>query len=150
MAEHRYDRSESRCCARHEPPLDWYNYVNNAHPSVVSMDNWLASLVPFERHHQEGENEELFEAAAAGGLWESGDETTRIKPIYSDPDVYELRRKALTKPLRFYHAEPAELPTSLIALHRHIKSSASSQQAEIDYAVGRYRRGSKTNWLGDA
>lgn len=90
------------------------------------------------------------EAAAAGELWDSGDETTRIKPIYSDPDVYELRRRALTKALRFYHAEPFELPTSLVSLHRHIKSDSPSQQREIDFAVKRYRAGARRGWNPDS
>lgn len=124
----------------------WQDYVEATHPSVVAMDTWLSTLVIFERLHQEGETEDLFEAAAAGDLWDSGDETTPIKPIYSNPDVYELRRKALKKALRFYHAEPLVLTTSLVALHRHIKTGAESQQREIDHAVKRYEDGAAVSW----
>lgn len=146
MAQQRRAGSDSRCCTRQDPPLIWRDYVDDLHPSVVAMDRWLDGLVPFERFHQEGENAELIEAAAAGELWDSGDETARIKPIYSDPDVYELRRRALTKALRFYHAEPVELPTALVSLHRHIKSDSPSQQSEIDFAVERYRAGAGNGW----
>lgn len=126
--------------------MEWRDHIDVSNPSVVSMDTWFARLPVFEQNHQQGECEELFEAAAAGELWDSGDETTPIKPINSDPDVYELRRKALNKALRFYHAEPAVLPMSLVALHRHIKTDSAGQQQEIDFAVERYRSGAAVNW----
>ncbi|MDP5226452.1 MULTISPECIES: hypothetical protein [Arthrobacter] len=113
---------------------------------MIALDDWLASLPEFARSHEEGEIEELFEAAAHGELEDSGDETSPIKPIRTDPDVYELRRKALSKPLRFYHAEPEILPDGLLKLHRHIKSSGKDQQTQIDLAVDRYRTGESSRW----
>jgi hypothetical protein len=103
-------------------------------------------LAPFARAHQQGENDDLLEAAAGGELWDSGDETTLIKPIREDPEIFELRRQALSKKLRFYHGEPSELPRSLVALHRHIKTDNASQQAEIIYASGRYVQGRASIW----
>ena len=126
--------------------MDWRDHVDASHPSVIAMDAWLKSLHPFERRIQEAEIEELLEAAAAGRLWDSGDAKTKIKPIRDKPEVYELRRKALTKMLRFYHAEPTELPRSLVALHRHIKIDAPSQQREIDHAASMYVAARRAGW----
>lgn len=84
------------------------------------------------------------EAAAHGALWESGDETTPLKTIRQHPEVFELRRKALSKPLRFYHAEPEDRPSALIALHKHIKTG-TSEQDEIEYTAKRYLRWAEGN-----
>lgn len=81
-----------------------------------------------------------------GSLEDSGDARTPIRPIRSDPDVYELRHKALGKRLRFYHGEPTELPCSLVLLHRHIKCEEFPQQAQINFAVDRYRSGASDNF----
>lgn len=107
------------------------------------MDAWIDSLPVFSRNHELGEIDDLFEAAALGELEDTGDARTPIKPIRADPDVYELRRKALSKQLRFYHAEPAEMPEGLVALHKHIKDHGP-QQDEIDFAVKRYSDGHPT------
>lgn len=86
------------------------------------------------------------EAAARGELWYSGDAKTPIDAIHHDPEIYELRRTALKKMLRFYHAEPVERPADLIALHRHIKEDKPTQQVEIEHAADRYRSGRATGW----
>jgi len=122
-------------------------YVDETHPSVVGLAAWLDSLAPFARAHEEGEIDELLEAAAQGELEESGDERTPIKPIRVNPELFELRRKALVMNLRFYHGEPQALPTSLVALHRHIKGRGGpTQQQEINQAALRYAAGRPTNW----
>ena len=112
---------------------------------MAALDAWLLSLAPFSRSHELGEIDDLLEAAALGELEDTGDARTPIKPIRSDPGVYELRRKALSKQLRFYHAEPDELPDGLLALHKHMKE-AGSQQDEIDFAVDRYTFGRPNGW----
>lgn len=112
----------------------------------MAFDAWLQSLAPFARNHEQGEIDDVFEAAAMGELEDTGDGPTPIKPIRYNPDVYELRHKALAKPLRFYHAEPAELPDGLLALHRHIKVSDLQQQSEIEFAVARYIEGRPNRW----
>ncbi|WP_260852762.1 hypothetical protein [Curtobacterium pusillum] len=105
---------------------------------MVALDRWLSTLAPFSRNHEEGEIDDLFEAAAAGSLWDSGDASTPIKPVFEDPEIYELRRTALNKKLRFYHAEPERDSTKLVALHRHIKVDGPSQQVEIEGAADLY------------
>lgn len=130
--------SDSRCCHPEGAPYEWQHEEQQSHPSVVALDDWLASLPPFSRSHEEGEIDDLFEAAASGLLWDSGDSTTPIKPVFEDPEVYELRRTALTKKLRFYHAEPWRAPAKLVALHRHIKVDGSTQQREIEDAADWY------------
>lgn len=139
--------SDSRCCTPGAVPYVWRDYQNPDRPAAADLDTWLASLPPFARIHEEGENEELLDAAARGELWDSGDETTPIKPIVEDPEIFELRRTALTKKLRFYHGEPAELPLMLIALHRHIKTGGRSQQTEIEYAADRFTDGRPSYWV---
>ncbi|MEJ6554008.1 hypothetical protein PQI51_03095 [Microbacterium esteraromaticum] len=102
------------------------------------MDTFLSDLIPSVRAVVEGEMEDLFEAAADGLLEESADDYLPLKPIHSDPDMWELRLKAL-KAYRFYHGEPSRYPSLLVKLHRHIKDGKTDQQAEIEAAIARYR-----------
>lgn len=139
--------SDSRCCSEREIPLTWKSHVDESHPSVVAFDHWLASLAPFARQIELGEIEELMEAAAYGQLWDSADATTPIKPIHEHPEIFELRRRGLSKALRFYHAEPSELPFALVAIHRHIKIGRREQQREIVCAAQRYGLGADDNWV---
>lgn len=121
----------------------WQYYIDQSHESVLALEAWIESLPMFSRSHELGEIDDLFEAAALGELEDTGDARTAIKPIRSDPDVYELRRKALSKHLRFYHAEPSEIPDGLLALHKHMKDSGL-QQDEINFAITRYTDGHPT------
>jgi len=138
--------SDSRCCQPTEPPLVWHVYVDTNHPGVEELDEWLNSLQPFARNHELGRLDDVFEAAAKGLLEDSGDERTPIKPISKDPEIYELRHKALSKSLRFYHGEPDELPTTLVAVHRHIKTTTEEQEEHIVHAAHRYVDGRDSNW----
>jgi len=138
--------SDSRCCDPGGGALTWRDYEEKTHPSLVSLNAWLAQLAPFARAHELGEIDELMEAAAQGQLWDSADETTPIKPIREDPEIFELRRTSLSKKLRFYHGEPVEMPAHLVRLHRHIKDGKSSQQIEIEHAAKRYDDGRQSSW----
>ncbi|WP_101574854.1 hypothetical protein [Brevibacterium sp. 239c] len=146
MELRRRNGSDSRCCVKREVPLTWRNHVDGSHPSVVAFDRWLASLAPFARVIELGEIEELMEAAAYGQLWESADAKTPIKAINEHPEIFELRRRGLSKALRFYHAEPEGLPSALVAIHRHIKTGPREQQREIEYAAQRYELGAEDGW----
>ena len=146
MERRRKSGSDSRCCFEREVPLTWKYYVDEAHPSVVAFERWLAGLAPFARAIELGEIEELMEAAAHGELWDSADATTPIKPINEHPEIFELRRRGLSKALRIYHAEPEGFPSALVAIHRHIKTGAREQQREIEYAAQRYEIGAENSW----
>lgn len=146
MAAGRRTGNDSRCCDSSGAPWSWNVYVDDGHPSCVEFDNWLARLAPFARSHEQGEIDDLFEAASRGELWDSNDARTPIKPIRLDPEIYEIRRTALSKMLRFYHGEPRMLPNSLVSLHRHIKKDDPSQQIEIEYAAIRYIQGRGNLW----
>lgn len=130
---------DSRCCQPTESEYVWLWEHDRSHPAVIDFEEWFDSLSNFERDNQWGIIDDLFEAAARGELIDPGDATTQIKPIRTNPDIYELRRKALSKALRFYHAEPEKLPDNLVGLHRHIKTGDSSQQDEIDHATKHYQ-----------
>jgi hypothetical protein len=138
--------SDSRCCRLNDPALEWIDYVDDGHEEIGVLEQWLTTLPPFARDHELGRIDDLMEAAAQGELSDSGDEVTPIKPVRRDPEIYELRHKALTKKLRFYHGEPAELPEALVAVHRHIKTTDRHQQAQIVYAAGRYDGGRPVRW----
>lgn len=131
--------ADSRCSQPSGAPYSWLDYVDSVHPSVSKLDGFLGSLIPPVRAMEEGEIEDLFDAAAAGELEESADAYVPLKPIVSDPDMYELRLKAL-RTYRFYHGEPDAHPQVLLKLHRHIKDTDTDQQAEIDHAIERYRK----------
>lgn len=130
--------NDSRCSQASGAPYAWEHRHDPGHPSVIELDNWLNTLAPFAKAHEEGEIEGLLEDAQHGRLWDACDPTTKIKPIVMDPEVYELRHKALSKMLRFYHGEPIQAPHLLIGLHRHIKHDDATQQQEISYSVARY------------
>ncbi|WP_426323055.1 hypothetical protein [Microbacterium sp. E-13] len=138
--------NDSRCCVPANPPHQWVDFQDESRPAVLDYEAWFASLAPFARHHELGEVDDLLDAAANGKLWDSGDATTPIKPIRENPEIYELRRTALSKKLRFYHGEPAVLPGSLVRLNRHIKSDEQGQQIEIEFAARRYVSGASTSW----
>ena len=138
--------SDSRCCRPADPPWDWIDFVDPDHEGVAEIERWLATLLPFVREHELGRVEELMEAAANGMLYASNDALTPIKPIREDPEIFEIRHTALSKKLRFYHGEPTSLPTSLIAVHRHIKTSVSQQQAHVEHAADRYEAGRGSEW----
>lgn len=138
--------SDSRCCDPSAAPYAWLDYVDDNDEEVSDLRDWLGSLRPFARAVAEGEIDDLFDAAAKGGLEDSGDERTPIKPIREDPEIYELRHTTLSKKLRFYHGEPSELPLQLVAVHRHIKTTSADQQAQIEAAADRYDSGRPTAW----
>lgn len=130
---------DSRCSNAEAAPYNWFDYVDKDHPSVMHLNQWFESLPIFVQHDEEGKIEGLMEKASQGELWQSDDAKSPLKPITSDPEMFELRHKSLNKPLRFYHAEPEHRPDLLVRLHQHIKRENPSQQEEIDFAVERYR-----------
>lgn len=132
--------NDSRCCTPAVPPLEWVNFTDESHPAVVELTDWLNTLNIFTREHELGQIDALFDSAAQGLLFDGGDETTKIKPIRKDPDLYELRRTALSKRLRFYHGEPRAEPQRLYQLHRHIKHNNAYQDSQIDHAQKIYRQ----------
>ena len=138
--------SDSRCCTPADPPLEWIDYIDDGHESVAELEQWFNTLPRFAQEHELGRLDDLWEAAASGRLMDSGDQLTPIKPVRADPEIFELRHKALTKKLRFYHGEPSELPFALVALHRHIKADDRDQEAQIQYAAQRYNEGRVTMW----
>ncbi|MFZ4894249.1 hypothetical protein ACL9RL_07355 [Plantibacter sp. Mn2098] len=146
MAKKARTGSDSRCCSETSPPLVWHDLVDPAHASVVEFTDWLSELKPFARDFVTGQIAGLMDEAASGRLEDSGDEKTPIKPAHPNPEVYELRSTQLNKKLRFYHGEPSQLPTFLVALHMHIKSTTALQGVEIAHATRKYLQSAETNW----
>jgi|SRR5699024_6282638 len=130
----------SRCSDKESGPYRWFDYVDEEHPSVIHLEEWLQSLPFFAQSDERGKIDAVMDKARQGELWDSGDAKSPLRPITSDPELFELRHMALTKPLRLYHAEPSKHPDLLLLLHRHIKKDVPPQQEEIDFAVERYRR----------
>lgn len=81
----------SRCSNEEAAPYQWVDYVDQGHPSVIELEEWFQSLSPFARSHEQGTIDNLMEQAQKGKLWESNDAKTPIKPITSDPELFELR-----------------------------------------------------------
>lgn len=150
MAERKRSGSDSRCCTPVNPAWVWINIEEPEHEQLVTFAEWLAAMTDTARAIEEGEIEELLDAASAGLLEDSGDSFTPIKPVTHVPEIFELRRRSgATKPrvyLRFYHCEPAALPNNLIALHRHIKDSDDSQTVGLAQAIQRYNMGEQISW----
>ena len=129
--------SDSRCSQPEGAPYRWIDNVDLEHPSVLRFETHLEMMLPSLRAVVRGEIRDLFEAARLGELEEDSDGFEPLKPIVTDPEVWELRIEEPTA-YRFYHGEPARYPTVLVRLHRHIKDDADRQQDEIEYAISRY------------
>ncbi|MFB4349791.1 hypothetical protein [Microbacterium sp. CR_7] len=142
--------SDSRCCIESGAPYTWIHAEDPTHVQMVEFEEWLAGLNDFSRAHEEGEIDELFEAASEGKLEDTGDNHTKIKPVTHKPEIFELRLKSgLKRPhtyLRFYHSEPVVRPKNLIALHRHIKSSDDAQTDGLAQAISIHLLGESINW----
>lgn len=144
MTSHRWVGRKSRCCQPQNPPLTWLEWIDEDHESVVALVDWLATLHPSVRMDTLTRIESLCDKAARGELVAGEPD---IDPIVTDPDLYELRWRLLSKVVRQYHGEPPGRPNHLVKLHIHIKAdsvrqeaSDRSQQEEIDQAIDRYRR----------
>lgn len=132
--------SDSRCCRPREVPLQRVDFVDKEHEEVQKLYGWLLGLDPWLRDHELGTIAELFETAARGELVPTRGGGTPIKPIWTDPELFELRHRVLTTPVRFYHGEPDRHPDAMVHLHEHIKTGAAHQQEQIDFAVRRYHQ----------
>lgn len=124
--------------------MNWVDSIDYGHESVISLMNWIESLPRFTQLDVVASLESLSTKAANGELV-VGEE--QIKPIVSDPAMYELRWTLLSKLVRQYHAEPEKHPELLVKLHIHIKADVTrqiarerSQQEEIETAIDRYHR----------
>lgn len=144
----------SRTTVPTETPYEWRTYVDDTHPSSITFAAWLSSLSPFNLRHFVGQLDGLKEAAA-NGLIPHGqpDDTTRIKPIWDQPELWELRWTMLTTKVRQYHAEPISEPNLLAALHIHVKDvtgtraqSKAAQDAEIKEAVKSHTNHGNGGW----
>ncbi|MEH3088164.1 MAG: hypothetical protein PGN24_00755 [Microbacterium arborescens] len=130
--------SDSRCSQPENAPYRWLDAVKADHPSVLRFDERFALMIGSLRAMIQGEIEDLFEAAARGELEESADDYAPLKPIVTDPEIWELRFGGPGE-YRFYHGEPPRHPHVLVKLHRHVKDDAARQQDEILQAVQQYR-----------
>lgn len=142
--------SDSRCCTESGAPYNWIHIEETGHPQYIAIEAWLDAMTDTVRAIEEEEIEELFEAASAGKLEDSGDNFSPIKPVTHIPEIFELRRRSTaTKPrvyLRFYHCEPPALPSSLIGLHRHIKTSDDDQTDALAQAIKQHSLGNSIGW----
>lgn len=129
--------SDSRCSQPAGAPYNWIDNVDVTHPSVVRFEEHMDMMLPSLRAIVRGEIRDLFKAAELGELEEATDDYEPLKPIVSDPEMWELRIEEPTA-YRFYHGEPAKYPKALVSLHKHLKDSALVQQDEIDFAISRY------------
>lgn len=128
--------------------MTWIDVIDDNHPSVVELADWLSTLNPRTYLDLVGRMDALKARAARGEIHVPEDGSYQeLDAIRKDPDIYELRWTLLSKEIRQYHGEPARHPNHLIALHVHIKGdkvhrelhSHPGQDAEIDTAVKRYR-----------
>ena len=146
----------SRCVTPRPKPLAWVDYIDTGNPAVTAFRRWLVSVPRVVREQAEGDIVALRELAAAGEL--DANESTTFEPVHSLPDLFELKwrfRRAGKKlvHVRQYHAEPSELPTSLVALHIHVKGLNGSkseikrrQDAEMAHARLRFIAGERSLW----
>lgn len=142
--------SDSRCCQPEGAPYSWIHVEDRSHAHWLEYEAWLDNLTLTARVIEEGEIDELFEAAALGILEDTGDNFTPIKPVTHVPEIFELRRRSgATSPytyLRFYHCEPSVRPNALIALHRQIKTSEDEQTVALAHAITQHQLGESIAW----
>jgi hypothetical protein len=138
--------SDSRVCKPWDAPYAWQMYLDPEHSGAQGLAEWLEGLSEFNQNHIEGQIDDLFDAAEQGELEDTGDEKTPIKPVHPNPEIFELRLKQLNKKLRFYHGEPDFMPSALVSIHEHIKTTNKAQSLEIGFAAKRYQRGRSSYW----
>lgn len=130
--------------------MEWRSYRDESHASVQEVASWLESLKPFVRDSLLGQIDALVELAAAGEIpfdeHAADDPKAPLKPIWDQPELYELRWTLLTKKLRQYHGEPPTIPDLLVDLHLHFKGNGNTQNEEISQALLRYRAGEMGSW----
>jgi hypothetical protein len=130
--------------------MDWLDYIDQSHPSVVAFSDWLSTLLPPVQTVLLGQIEALTDLAAEGALIYDPDAENNPKallvPIRKQPEIFELRWKLLTKQVRQYHAEPVMRPDVLAALHIHIKTSNPPQKQEVATAVSRHAIAETVGW----
>lgn len=130
--------------------MEWRSFRDDGHASVEEVAAWLESLKPFVRESLLGQIDALVELAATGEIVfdpnAQDDPKAPLKPIWDQPELYELRWTLLSKKLRQYHGEPASHPDLLVDLHLHFKGNGNTQDQEISQAVLRYRAGERGVW----
>lgn len=131
--------------------MTWVDFMAEESEGVLGFLHWLSGLEEGDLELAIGRIHALRELAANGEL---PDDDGRLKPIRTDPDIYELRWFEYGEHLRQYHAEPPEFPDHLVILHMHIKHLSPTsdevtddlQQQEINWAVMRYKGGRHRDW----
>lgn len=145
----------SRCTSPRPTALIWVDLVDERHPSVEELEQYLESLSEVSRLEITGRILELNRLATIGQVPGARQEFDRIAR-YPDLPIFELKWShdvlGVVTLIRQYHAEPVDRADILVALHRHIKKQGSSaqvypaQDAEIDFAQSRFEIGIKNGW----
>ena len=146
----------SLCNIPRNQPLDWIEYFDHNHPSVIGVKKFLDSLNPTSRLLLIGKINALKELASLGRI---PLDSRNFEPIALYPELFELKWKATSKVgkrvlIRQYHAEPKVSPRILVALHMHLKNLSGSaleiaqhQNIEISYAKLRLEAGRREKWM---
>lgn len=110
-------------------------------------------VTPSEMQLRIAEIEAVIERARFGELVDRDE----LKPIYVDPELWEIRTRINNKLVRIYHAEPQSFTDLMVGLRAHFKWVDGSgreierrQNAEMSHAARRFREGSSRQWQGPA
>lgn len=144
----------SRCTLPRSVPLDWIDFRDDENEQTNLALSAILALPEAQQELVIGEIVALRERAALGLIPYGDENDPDLKPIRTDPDVYELRWRFGSVLLRQYHAEPPELPNALVDLHFHRKDVSSNddtkiaalQDVEISQAQLRYLGGRSHLW----
>lgn len=164
----------SRCCTPLEgiePPFYYFHsYIDERHPDVVSLNEWLRSqgVTPYRRQRIVGKIRTVLNAACHAQLDPDQDGELIKKGMKEHPkEMFELRWDDVEKAekhrvlIRLYHAEPPDedFDDLLIATHIHLKYEGAAdgaveddnaQEEAIRQGIRRYRNGSRSGWDVDA
>ena len=137
-----------------QEPLDWMDFRDDENEQTKLALTAILALPEAQQELVIGEILALRERAEMGLIPFGDEDDPDLKPIRSDPDVYELRWRFGSLLLRQYHAEPPELSNALVDLHFHRKDVSSNDDAtisdlqdiEISQAQLRYDGGRSRLW----
>lgn len=146
----------SLCNVPRDIPINWLDFIDQKHPSVIELEMFIDSLLLPARLLLLGKIQDLKARAALGRI---PLDSREFEPISLYPELFELKWQASSGSgsrvqIRQYHAEPQVIPNLLVALHIHIKRILSDQSIvtelqniEISYAKFRLEAGRKQNWV---
>ena len=112
-------------------------------------EGWNVPVPEAEIQARIGELDAVIERAIHGELVERQE----LKPVQTDPELWEIRTYINNKKVRIYHAEPQDFRNLMVGLRAHFKwvdgtesEISKRQNSHISLAARRFHEGQGRDW----